>query len=154
MAGGAIAPSTPLICTGPVSYKGHDALRRDLRISATRWTRSTEIGSGEAFVPAIAPSKVGANCYYDSEDEYLFAVADALRTEYEAIVDAGFILQIDDPYLTEIYGLPANRSPNSTVAPSSASRRSTERSGTSPRRRSAFTPVTGSTKARACTTST
>ncbi|MFZ0777526.1 MAG: epoxyalkane--coenzyme M transferase, partial [Xanthobacteraceae bacterium] len=44
--------------------------------------------------------------YYDSQVEYLFAVADALRTEYEAIVAAGFILQIDDPYLTEIYSLP------------------------------------------------
>jgi 5-methyltetrahydropteroyltriglutamate--homocysteine methyltransferase len=106
MAGGAIAPSQPLICTGPVSYKGHDALRRDLRTLSDAVNALDGDWPGEAFVPAIAPSKVGANCYYDSEDEYLFAVADALRTEYEAIVEAGFILQIDDPYLTEIYGLP------------------------------------------------
>jgi 5-methyltetrahydropteroyltriglutamate--homocysteine methyltransferase len=106
MAGGAIAPSTPLICTGPVSYKGHEALTRDLANFRGAVDALDHEWQGEAFVPAIAPSKVGTNQYYDSEDEYLFAVADALRVEYEAIVDAGFILQIDDPYLTEIYGLP------------------------------------------------
>jgi 5-methyltetrahydropteroyltriglutamate--homocysteine methyltransferase len=106
MAGGAIAPSTPLICTGPVSYKGHEALKRDLGNFRDAVDALDHGWQGEAFVPAIAPSKVGTNRYYDSENEYLFAVADALRIEYEAIVDAGFILQIDDPYLTEIYGLP------------------------------------------------
>jgi 5-methyltetrahydropteroyltriglutamate--homocysteine methyltransferase len=106
MAGGAIAPSPPLICTGPVSYKGHNALKRDLDNLWAAVDALEHDWQGEAFVPAIAPSKVGSNRYYDSEDEYLFAVADALRIEYEAIVDAGFILQIDDPYLTEIYGLP------------------------------------------------
>lgn len=106
MAGGAIAPSTPLSCIGPVSYKGHDAIKRDLANFRDAVDALDHGWQGEAFVPAIAPSKVGTNRYYDSEAEYLFAVADALRIEYEAIVDAGFILQIDDPYLTEIYGLP------------------------------------------------
>jgi len=106
MAGGAIAPSTPLICTGPVTYKGHQAINRDLENLRAAVDAIDNGWQGEAFVPAIAPSKVGTNRYYDSEADYLFAVADALRTEYEAIVAAGFILQIDDPYLTEIYSLP------------------------------------------------
>lgn len=106
MAGGAIAPSTPLICTGPVAYKGDEALGRDLANLRDAVNALDDGWHGEAFVPAIAPSKVGTNRYYDSEDDYLFAVADALRSEYEAIVAAGFILQIDDPYLTEIYSLP------------------------------------------------
>ena len=106
MAGGAIAPSTPLICTGPVSYKGREALGKDLDNLRDAVDALDGGWQGEAFVPAIAPSKVGANRYYDSQAEYLFAAADALRTEYEAIVAAGFILQIDDPYLTEIYSLP------------------------------------------------
>ncbi len=57
-------------------------------------------------MPAIAPSGAGSNEYYDSEDQYLFAVADALQSEYEAIVAAGFLLQIDDPFLSEIYSDP------------------------------------------------
>jgi 5-methyltetrahydropteroyltriglutamate--homocysteine methyltransferase len=58
----------------------------------------------EAFMPAVAPSGVGNNEYYSTEEEYLQAVGEALRTEYQAIVDGGFILQIDDPWLTEVYG--------------------------------------------------
>jgi len=55
----------------------------------------------EAFLPALAPTYTGDNRYYANEDEYLTAVADAMRVEYEAIINAGYILQIDDP------GLPA-----------------------------------------------
>jgi 5-methyltetrahydropteroyltriglutamate--homocysteine methyltransferase len=106
MAAGAIAPSTRLMCTGPVDYKGQDALNRDLENLRDAVNALGEDWHGEAFVPAIAPSKVGTNRYYDSESEYLFAVADALRTEYEAIVAAGFILQVDDPNIAEIYSLP------------------------------------------------
>ena len=61
----------------------------------------------EAFVPAIAPAMVGRgqNQYYATEEEYVFAVAEALKTEYRAIVDAGFILQIDDPGLGETWDM-------------------------------------------------
>jgi 5-methyltetrahydropteroyltriglutamate--homocysteine methyltransferase len=54
-------------------------------------------------MPAVAPSGVGRNEYYDSDEAYFFAVADALRTEYQAIVAAGFVLQVDDPWLAELY---------------------------------------------------
>src|SRR5207244_1105487 len=61
----------------------------------------------EAFVPAIAPAMVGRgqNQYYATEEEYVFAIAEALATEYKAIVDAGFILQIDDPGLGETWDM-------------------------------------------------
>ena len=57
-------------------------------------------------MPSVAPSGVGFNEYYRSEEEFFHAVAAALRTEYQAIVDAGFLLQIDDPFLTDIFADP------------------------------------------------
>jgi 5-methyltetrahydropteroyltriglutamate--homocysteine methyltransferase len=54
-------------------------------------------------MPAVAPSGVGANEYYKSEEEYFHAVSAALHTEYKAIVDAGFLLQIDDPFLSDVF---------------------------------------------------
>jgi 5-methyltetrahydropteroyltriglutamate--homocysteine methyltransferase len=100
MMGGSIAPRKPMVCTGPVSYRGQDAIRRDIEnLKAALGGVKTE----EAFMPAVAPSGVGSNEYYRSDEEYLHAVGDALREEYLAIVDAGFILQIDDPWLTEVH---------------------------------------------------
>jgi 5-methyltetrahydropteroyltriglutamate--homocysteine methyltransferase len=60
----------------------------------------------EAFVPAIAPSNVETttpNEYYPTAEAYVFAIAEAMREEYKAIVDAGFLLQIDDPFLVTYY---------------------------------------------------
>jgi 5-methyltetrahydropteroyltriglutamate--homocysteine methyltransferase len=54
-------------------------------------------------MPAVAPSGVGRNEYYKTEEEFFHAVGAALATEYKAIVDAGFLLQIDDPFLTDIF---------------------------------------------------
>ncbi len=54
-------------------------------------------------MPAVAPSGVGKNEYYSGDKEYMHAVAEALSSEYRAIVGAGFLLQIDDPFLTELY---------------------------------------------------
>lgn len=106
MHGGSVSTSTWLRCTGPVSYRGHEALRRDLENLRLAVDALGPEWAGEVFMPAIAPSGAGSNAYYPSEHEYLLAVAEALRTEYEAIVDAGFILQIDDPFMTEIYSDP------------------------------------------------
>ncbi|HEY6365564.1 MAG TPA: cobalamin-independent methionine synthase II family protein, partial [Candidatus Binatia bacterium] len=101
MMGGSIAPRIPIVCTGPVSYRGQEAIRKDIEnIKAALVGMKVE----EAFMPAVAPGGVGANAYYSSEEQYLEAVGDALRTEYLAIVSAGFILQVDDPWLTELYG--------------------------------------------------
>jgi 5-methyltetrahydropteroyltriglutamate--homocysteine methyltransferase len=99
MMGGSIAPRTPLVCTGPVGYRGQEAVRKDIE------NLKTALGGlkvEEAFMPAVAPSGIGTNEYYGNDEEYLQAVGNALRIEYQAIVDAGFILQIDDPWLTEV----------------------------------------------------
>jgi 5-methyltetrahydropteroyltriglutamate--homocysteine methyltransferase len=103
MLGGAVAPAAPLVCTGPVTYTGRIALERDLDNLGAAVDALGDDWSGEVFMPAIAPSGAGDNIYYGSEEEYLFAVADALQSEYESIVAAGFLLQIDDPFLTVIY---------------------------------------------------
>jgi 5-methyltetrahydropteroyltriglutamate--homocysteine methyltransferase len=88
-----------LVCTGPVKYIGHEQLKADfahLR-AATRGVPAEEV-----FVTAISPTNLEMyfeNRYYRSEEEYLFALADAMNEEYRAIVDAGFVLQVDDPRL-------------------------------------------------------
>ncbi len=106
MLGGAVAPVARLVCTGPVRYKGFEALERDLENLRAAVDALGSDWSGDVFMPAIAPSGAGGNEYYSDETEYLFAVADALQSEYEVIVAAGFLLQIDDPFLSEIYSDP------------------------------------------------
>jgi 5-methyltetrahydropteroyltriglutamate--homocysteine methyltransferase len=100
MLGGTVAPMVPLVCTGPVSYRGQEGVRRDIDNLKTALQGLTV---EEVFMPAVAPSGAGTNQYYRTEEEYLYAVAEALRAEYQAIVDAGFIVQIDDPFLTDVY---------------------------------------------------
>ena len=92
-----------MVCTGPVSYKGQAQLKADLETLKAALAGSKAV---EAFVPAIAPSNVectSPNEYYPSAEKYVFAIADAMREEYKAIVDAGFLLQIDDPFLVTYY---------------------------------------------------
>jgi 5-methyltetrahydropteroyltriglutamate--homocysteine methyltransferase len=100
MTGGAVAPMPPMVCVAPVSYRGEAALRRDLdNLIAALGTRDP----ATAFVPAVAPSGVGTNAYYKSEEEFFAAVGEALRAEYVAIAEAGFLLQIDDPFLSDVF---------------------------------------------------
>jgi 5-methyltetrahydropteroyltriglutamate--homocysteine methyltransferase len=92
-----------MVCAGPISYKGHEQLKAELDLlkSALNGVDVTE-----AFVPAIAPSNIETttpNEYYKTEEEYVFAIAQAMREEYRAIVQAGFLLQIDDPFLITYY---------------------------------------------------
>ena len=105
MTGGMAVPVVPLRCTGPVSYIGHERLRRDLDL--LREAAGADGGADRAFVCAVAPSGVGGgaggNEYYSSQADYLSAVADALHEEYAAIVEAGFTLQIDDPFITDVF---------------------------------------------------
>ena len=101
----AMPPSAPpTTCTGPIAYQGEALLRRDLDNFKAALGPA---GVGEAFVPAIAPGMVGRdqNRYYPTEEAYRFAIAEALKTEYRAIVDAGFLLQIDDPGLGETWDM-------------------------------------------------
>lgn len=100
---GLIAVPVQLECTGPVSYCGHQALQRDIaNVKAAAESRDV----ADVFMTAVSPSDVEGqqpNVYYESEEDYLFAIADAMHEEYQAIVDAGLILQIDDPRLLTYY---------------------------------------------------
>ena len=104
MFGGALMPFAPLVCTGPVKYRDTRPLERDIE---NLKAAMKETGAKKAFMPAIAPSGVGANEYYSDDEEYFHAVGQALRTEYRAIVEAGLYLQVDDPFLCELLMDPA-----------------------------------------------
>jgi 5-methyltetrahydropteroyltriglutamate--homocysteine methyltransferase len=100
MFGGAVAPSVPMVCTGPIKYRGEADLRRDIgNLKAS----AAAVSHHAVFMPAVSPSGVGRNEYYATEEEFFHTVGAALRTEYKAIVDAGFLLQLDDPFLTDIF---------------------------------------------------
>jgi 5-methyltetrahydropteroyltriglutamate--homocysteine methyltransferase len=93
------APPTQWVCTGPIAYIGHAALQRDI---ANLKAALAGIACEEAFMPAVSPSNLAnwnRNEYYNSDEEFRTALADALHEEYKAIVDAGLVLQIDDPEL-------------------------------------------------------
>lgn len=96
---------TPVIeCRGPLSYIGQPFVQADI----ANLTDALEgVKFEEAFIPAIAPGSFarGFDQYYGSEEEFQFALAEALRPEYEEIVNAGFVLQIDDPGLAESWDM-------------------------------------------------
>jgi len=99
------------VCTGPISYQGMDQFRTD---AATFRGALKESPAEEAFIPSVSPSNVAAwesNQFYKTEEEFLFAIAEAMRVEYKAIIDAGFLLQIDDPALVTQY----IRSPEASI---------------------------------------
>ncbi len=91
------------VCTGPISYKGHQQLRRDI---SNFKAALNQVSVEEAFLPAVSPNQIGyrrPNEYYRTTEEYEVAIAEALREEYKVIVDSGFLLQIDDPQLVTHY---------------------------------------------------
>jgi 5-methyltetrahydropteroyltriglutamate--homocysteine methyltransferase len=94
---------THYLCTAPVSYRGGAALKSDLdNLKAAL----TTVKATEAFVPSTSVSSIedwNRNGYYKSDEDYLFALAEAMGEEYRAIVDAGFLLQVDDPHLVTYY---------------------------------------------------
>ena len=100
MLGGTVAPVIPIFCVGPISYCGQDALQRDL---ANLRAAVDAAGVTQAFMPSTAPSAIPYNEFYKSEEEYFHAVGEAMRTEYLAIVEAGFQVQIDDPFIADLF---------------------------------------------------
>jgi 5-methyltetrahydropteroyltriglutamate--homocysteine methyltransferase len=100
MLGGTVAPVVPMVCTGPVRYRGEAAIAQDI---ANLKAAAAAAGAQGVFMPAVAPSGVGSNEFYNSEEEFFHAVGAALSVEYKAIVDAGFTLQIDDPFLSDVF---------------------------------------------------
>jgi 5-methyltetrahydropteroyltriglutamate--homocysteine methyltransferase len=90
-------------CNEPIKYVGHAAVKSDIENFKTALE---EVNVEEAFLPAVAPGTMEhwmKNEYYGSDEAYLFAIAEAMHEEYRAIVDAGFILQIDDPDLADAW---------------------------------------------------
>ena len=95
------------VCVGPISYAGHDALQRDIANVKAAVDAARSAGyEVAAFLPVVAPASVAykrQDVYYASEEDYVFAVAEALREEYRAIVDAGLTLQVDDAHLPMMF---------------------------------------------------
>src|SRR5262249_59737092 len=91
-----------LTCTAPVKYTGQAAIQRDIQNLAAA-VRANRVE--DAFMSAVSPAtlQILPNEYYKSREDYTFALAEAIAVEYRAIVDAGFVLQIDDPALVDIY---------------------------------------------------
>jgi 5-methyltetrahydropteroyltriglutamate--homocysteine methyltransferase len=91
------------VCSGPIKYVGHDELKADIEnLKASLKGVKVE----DAFVTAISPSNLELyyeNRYYKTGEEYLEALAEAMRVEYLAITEAGFLLQIDDPRMATHY---------------------------------------------------
>jgi 5-methyltetrahydropteroyltriglutamate--homocysteine methyltransferase len=88
------------VCTGPLTYTGYAAIRADI---AHFKAALAAAGIEEGFMTSIAPgsaSRIG-NEHYKTEEEFLYACADAMREEYTAIVEAGLVLQLDDPAVAE-----------------------------------------------------
>ncbi len=91
-----VATTTDSVCVGPIKYTGQAELQRDIdNFKAALGGAKVE----EAFLPVAAPASVipdRKNEYYKTDDELLAAIGEAMRTEYRMIVDAGFLVQLDD----------------------------------------------------------
>lgn len=86
-----------VVCTGPVKYTGHAAVRRDL--ANLRAALGDKLPA-DAFVPLASPTSLESlqpNEYYSNSEEYAWALAEAMKAEYEEVARAGFIVQVDDP---------------------------------------------------------
>jgi len=98
----ATARLAQLTCTRPVQYTGEALIKRDIENFKAALSG---VQVEEAFMPAVSPAtlQILPNEHYQSQEDYTWALAEALHEEYKAIVDAGFILQIDDPALVDLY---------------------------------------------------
>jgi 5-methyltetrahydropteroyltriglutamate--homocysteine methyltransferase len=101
------APSERVIVSGPISYIGQVEVAADIE-RMKRALDAAGLKASDAFMCVLAPGWLEHfffNEYYKTDEEYLFALADAIGHEYRAIVNAGFTLQIDDPALPDTYDM-------------------------------------------------
>ena len=92
-----------VVCVGPLTYKGQAAVQKDIAIFKAALNGAAV---ADAFLPVVAPASAvprHTNEYYKDDEEFLFKLAEALREEYKAIVDAGLMVQIDDAFLPYMY---------------------------------------------------
>jgi 5-methyltetrahydropteroyltriglutamate--homocysteine methyltransferase len=95
------------ICSGPIEFTGEAQVAADLEVFRTALAESGT-SPAETFMCVLAPGWLEHfffNEYYSSDEAYIYALAEAMRPEYKAIVDAGFILQVDDPALPDTYDM-------------------------------------------------
>ena len=90
----------PQVCVAPIAYVGHAQLRRDI---ANLKDAMAAAGADEGFLPAISPIPMTRNEHYATEEEFCLAHGEALREEYQAILDAGLLLQVDDPRMVSTW---------------------------------------------------
>jgi 5-methyltetrahydropteroyltriglutamate--homocysteine methyltransferase len=94
-----------VVAAAPITQVGQQLIQTDIANLKAAVSGANVV---EAFIPSVAPGTVEGqrrNEFYATEEEYLYAIADAMREEYKAIVDAGFLLQIDDPRIVATYDL-------------------------------------------------
>ena len=100
-----IAAPAPAVCTGPITYVGQAAVQSDIaHFKAALQGMKVE----EAFIPAVAPGTIELqrrNEDHPTAEAYLYAIAEAMREEYRAIVDACFLLEIHDPRVVTQYDM-------------------------------------------------
>ncbi len=99
--GAQIAKKRPVqACTGPVTYVGQAELKKEVDVTVAT------AGKENVFLTSTAPASLEVyrrNRYYKNDEDYVFAIAEAMRVEYEAIAGAGLILQVDDAWLPALW---------------------------------------------------
>jgi len=105
MMGGTIVQMAPVVCVGPVKYRGMEKVQTDIA-NVKAAAAAAGVPNEHVFLPATAPAGVGSNEYYKTEEEYFHALAVELGKEYKAITAAGILLQVDDPFLPDIFVKP------------------------------------------------
>ena len=152
-------PMPPVTCGSSPAAQSDRRGQRPSTVSSTAFKAAIERSGAEvdeAFVPVLAPGWLDHfifNEYYSTEDEFLFALAEALREEYRAVVAAGFVLQIDDPGLPDWWDMlkPEPRSRPIANSPGCASMPSITRSPAFPRKECVITCAGAAGMARTLT---
>ena len=91
------------VCTGPITYRGHQALEREITMLKSALG---DRPASDAFLTTTAPLSVEpgrTNEFYKSDEEHIYAIAEAMQVEYEAIAAAGFQVQVDDAWLGALW---------------------------------------------------
>ena len=97
-------PLVDAVCVAPVTYIGQAEIQRDIANFKTALARTGDTVAG--FLPLVAPGSaipLPVLEHYTSDEEFVFAIADALHEEYQAVIDAGLFLQVDDAFLPYLY---------------------------------------------------
>jgi 5-methyltetrahydropteroyltriglutamate--homocysteine methyltransferase len=93
-------PNIAPMCRGPITYTGQESIQQDI---ANFKAALAAQGLQDGYLNSVAPGSCSrfGNEYYDNDEELIYACADAMREEYKAIIDAGLMLQLDDPAIAE-----------------------------------------------------